>query len=336
MIETLPFSPSPALKTTRPRLGFLGVGWIGRNRMDAIVRSGLADIVAIADDSPEMASKAQALAPEAEIVRDFTRLDLDGIVIATPSALHAEQAAAALESGIAVFCQKPLGRNAAETRCVIETARAANRLLGVDLSYRFIPEIQAVHKAIDPDKIFAAELIFHNAYGPDKAWFYDWKLSGGGCVIDLGIHLVDLALWMLGSPGIANVSGRLFARGKPIRVRCQEVEDYAVARLDLDSGAVVQIGCSWKLHAGRDAIISGSFYGAGGGAAFYNVDGSFYKFVAEKFTGTHRESLAATDEEWGGRAAVDWVRRLAISPRYDPGIEGLITVAETLDAIYDA
>ncbi len=273
MIDTLPVPPPPALKTNRPRLGFLGVGWIGRNRMDAIARSGLAEIVAIADDSPQMAAAAQSLAPEAEIVRGFAGLDLDGVVIATPSALHAEQAAAALESGIAVFCQKPLGRTAAETRYVVDTARAANRLLAVDLSYRFVTEIQAVRDAIDPAKIFAAELVFHNAYGPDKAWFYDWKLSGGGCVIDLGIHLVDLALWILRSPKVSKVSAGLFARGKPIHGRCHEVEDYAVARLDLASGAAVQISCSWKLHAGRDAIISGSFYGTDGGAAFHNIEG---------------------------------------------------------------
>ena len=328
----------------KPRLGFLGVGWIGRNRMEAIARSGLAEIVAIADESAEMVAKARGIAPGAEAVRDFRGMDLDGVVIATPSALHAQQAAAALESGAAVFCQKPLGRTGAETRYVIETARSANRLLGVDLSYRFITEIKAVRDAIKPDEIFAAELTFHNAYGPDKPWFYDRRLSGGGCVIDLGIHLVDLALWMLGSPKVTSISSRLFAQGKPIRGRLAEranvprnqVEDYAVARLDLDTGAAVQIGCSWKLHAGRDAIISGAFYGPNGGAAFHNVDGSFYRFSSERYSGTKRELLAATNEDWGGRAAVDWVRRLAVSPEYDREIEGLITVAETLDAIYEA
>jgi predicted dehydrogenase len=303
--------------------------------MEAIGRSGLAEIVAIADDSPEMAARAQNIAPDAEVVRDFRGLDLDGIVIATPSALHAEQAARALESGAAVFCQKPLGRTAAETRYVIDAARSADRLLAVDLSYRFISEIKAVKDAINPREIFAAELTFHNAYGPDKPWFYDWKLSGGGCVIDLGIHLVDLALWVLGDPKVSNISSSLFAHGKRIRGRCEQVEDYALARLDLESGAVVQINCSWKLHAGRDAIISGAFYGPNGGAAFHNVDGSFYKFSAERFAGTKRELLAATNEDWGGRAAIDWVRRLAINSGYDPEIEGLIAVAETLDAIYE-
>ena len=336
MTETLADPPIANIKTYRPRLGFLGVGWIGRKRMEAIAASGLADIVAVADEAPEMVAQARSIAPEAELVSDFRGLDLDGIVIATPSPLHAEQAAAALESGVAVFCQKPLGRSAAETRQVIEAARSANRLLEVDLSYRFVTEIQAVRDAIKPDEIFAAELTFHNAYGPDKAWFYDWKLSGGGCVIDLGIHLVDLALWMLGAPKITDVSGRLFEKGKPISGRCQQVEDYGIARLDLSSGAVVQMACSWRLHAGQDAIISGAFYGLNGGAAFRNMDGSFYKFAAERYTGTKRELLAATNEDWGGRAAVDWVRRLAISGDYDPEIEGLIPVAETLDAIYEA
>src|SRR5205085_415527 len=125
-------------------------------------------------------------------------LDLDGLVIATPSASHAVQARAALERGIAVFCQKPLARTAAETASVVEAARAANRLLGVDLSYRHteaMRHIGALARSGELGDIYAIDLVFHNAYGPDKAWFRDVKLSGGGCVIDLGTHLVDLALW---------------------------------------------------------------------------------------------------------------------------------------------
>src|SRR5207237_1211706 len=138
-------------------------------------------------------------------------------------------------------------------------------------------------------RVYAAELVFHNAYGPDKPWFYDSNLSGGGCVIDLGIHLVDLALWSFGWPEVVHVSSRLFSRGIPLNPTLspngregenkpdqRSVEDFATARIDLANGASVQISCSWKLPAGRDAIISGTFYGTDGGAAFYNIDGSFY------------------------------------------------------------
>lgn len=326
---------------SRPKLGFLGVGWIGKNRLEAIAASGLAEITAIADASPELAEQAARTFPRAAVLAsldDLVEVGVDGIVIATPSALHAEQAVAALERGMAIFCQKPLGRTAAETRRVVDAARAADRLLGVDLSYRFISGARKIHELCRNGEfgdIFAVDLIFHNAYGPDKAWFYDWKLSGGGCVIDLGIHLLDLALWNLNFPRIVNVTSRLFAQGNPIRGRCNSVEDFALARLDLDCGATIKLACSWKLPVGCDAVISASFYGTKGGASFHNVDGSFYDFTAYQFHGTRREKLASPPEPWGGRAAVDWVRRLANGEGFSQEIASVIEVAAGLDAIYE-
>ena len=134
-----------------PRLGFLGVGWIGRNRLEVIAQSGLAEIAVISDTSPEMLQQSLALAPTAKTVSSYDELlsaDIDGVIIATPSAQHAEQSVRALEGGLPVFCQKPLGRNANETRSVVEAARKANRLLGIDLAYRFTMALQAIHSVI--------------------------------------------------------------------------------------------------------------------------------------------------------------------------------------------
>ena len=326
---------------SRPKLGFLGVGWIGRNRLEAIANSGLADVTAIADASPELAAQVARTFPQAAVLTsldDLMEVGVDGIVIATPSALHAEQAISALERGMAIFCQKPLGRTADETRRVVDAARAADRLLGVDLSYRFISGARRIHDLCqngELGEIFAIDLIFHNAYGPDKAWFYDWKLSGGGCVIDLGIHLLDLVLWNLNFPRVTNVTSRLFAQGNPIHGRGNAVEDYALARLDLENGATVKLACSWKLPVGCDAIISASFYGTKGGAALHNVDGSSYDFTAHRFDGAKREMLAGSPEVWGGRAAVDWAQRLANGEGFSREIEGVSRVAASLDAIYE-
>jgi predicted dehydrogenase len=341
LTEPCPPQFSEKEKTTIPRLGFLGVGWIGRNRMEAIAKSGIAEIAAIADASEELTTQVSRNFPETAVsdsLDDLLEVGLDGVVIATPSALHAEQAIAALERGVAVFCQKPLGRNAAETNRVIDAARAGDLLLGTDFSYRFISGVRKIHELCrngELGEIFSADLIFHNAYGPDKPWFYDWKLSGGGCVIDLGIHLVDLALWNFGFPRVANVTSRLFAQGNPIQGRCNEVEDYAIARIDLENGATIRLTCSWKLPVGCDAIISGSFYGTKGGAAFHNVDGSFYDFTAERFHGTKRETLACSPELWGGRAAIDWAQRLANGEKFNRDIESAGRVAEILDAVYE-
>lgn len=324
----------------RPKIGFLGVGWIGRHRMEAMLATGAVEAAAIADPSAEQLDAALALAPDAEPAAGLDELldrGLDGLVIATPSALHAEQAIAALERGVSVFCQKPLGRTVGEVEAVVEAARRGDRMLSVDLSYRFTEGMQRIRDLIREGAlgtVFAADLVFHNAYGPDKAWFYDRALSGGGCVMDLGVHLADLALWALDFAEVTSVTSSLFAAGAPLTSATDRVEDYAVATLELATGVVVRLACSWRLHAGCDAQISASFFGTEGGAELRNVGGSFYDFTAERHTGTQRESLAQPPDAWGGRGAADWARRLAAGERFDPGCERLVEVARVLDRIY--
>jgi len=302
-----------SVTATRPRLGFLGLGWIGRSRLDAIATAGVAEVAAVADP---------ALAGSIDTLDELLAEELDGVVIATPSAQHAEQAVAALERGLPVFCQKPLGRTAAEAQRVVEAARTADRLLTVDLSYRSAEAFRAAHDVVrsgELGQILAADLVFHNAYGPDKAWFYDPQLAGGGCLIDLGVHLVDLAVWMLDLDPV-DVRSRL--RGQP-------VEQLATAELDH-----VRLACSWNLHAGREAVIEASVYGSEGGVAVRNVDGSFYDFRCERLRGTETKVLVEPPDAWPGRAAVEWARRVAAGQRFDPAADEYVRVASILDRIY--
>ena len=330
----------PAVR--RPRLGFLGVGRIGQRRMSSILERGVAEAVAVADLSAQAASAAAGAAPGCRALSSLEALleeDLDGVVIATPSALHADQAVRALERGLAVFCEKPLGRDAGEARRVVEAARAADRLLRVDLSYRRVAGMDRIRDLVQEGalgKIFAVHLTFHNAYGPDRPWFYDVRLSGGGCLIDLGIHLVDLALWTLGFPAVDSVSASLCSAGRRASGRGEEAEDYAAAQLELSGGTVVQLACSWRLPAGQDCQIEAAFYGSRGGAALRNLRGSFQDFLVERFQGTRRELLAGPPDAWGGRAAVDFAEALSAGSLYDPEVETVATVQGVLDRIYEA
>jgi predicted dehydrogenase len=327
---------------TRPRLGFLGVGWIGRHRLSAIQQAGVAEIAAIADANSEAVSETAQSAPDAANASDLASLlsmDLDALVIATPSAQHAEQAIAALDRGLAVFCQKPLGRNASEVRRVLDAAQRADRLLGVDLSYRSIPGMVRIRDLVQRGElgtVYAINLVFHNAYGPDKPWFYQRNLSGGGCLLDLGIHLVDLALWTLGFPHVERVTGKLLTGGRTTAIDADEVEDYAAAQLELSGGEVLQLACSWRLPAGCDAVISAEFYGTKGGAALRNVRGSFFDFEAFHFQATSRRLLSSASDQWFGKAAVEWAAALEHNPRFDPEALHLAGVADTLDRIYTA
>ena len=338
---------SPAKQIERgsdkPRLGFVGLGWIGRNRLASVMEAGIAEIAAVHDSQTDAAAEAQKLSPDAVLFSSFDELlrhDLDGVVIATPNRYHVQQAIAALEQGIPVFCQKPLGRNAFETRRIVETARNAGCLLAVDLSYRAIPAMQTVSRLVESGalgEVFAVDAKFHNGYGPDKPWFYDYSLSGGGCVLDLGPHLLDLALQPLGFPRIAGVQSSLFAGGKLINEGSQEIEDYAVATIETADDTVINLSCCWNLQIGRDANIEIAFYGTEGGAALRNVNGSFYDFVAERFDRTRTETLSSPEDskwQWGGLMTIEWIKQLASDGGFDPAAERFVEIAEVIDMIY--
>ncbi len=185
----------------------------------------------------------------------------------------------------------------------------------------------------DVGPVFAAELVFHNAYGPDKPWFRDLEQAGGGCLMDLGTHLLDLALWCLGEPAVLRLKSRLFARGERLSPPLAEVDDYAALDLDLAGGTHLTLTCSWNLHAGRDAIIEARFFGTRGAFALRNVNGSYYDFLVERMTGTATETVAGYPDAWGGRALLAWVAALADGAGFEDR-QGLIEVPRLLDLAY--
>jgi predicted dehydrogenase len=311
-----------------------------------VAAAGEADIVCITDPSSECAARALKVLRESEspiiahAVDSFDAMlleDIDGVVIATPSGMHASQTLAAVERGRAVFCQKPLARTAQETALALGAARTRDRLLDVDFCYRTVagvPRMLELARQGAIGEIFAADLVFHNAYGPDKPWFYDLAQSGGGCVMDLGIHLVDLLLLVLDYAPLEAVRSRLYAGGKLLARPIRELEDHALAELEFASGATARLACSWRLSAGQDAVIEASFYGTRGSLLLRNVGGSFYDFTVEHCEGTRRRTLAAGPDEWGGRAVNTWVRRLGIASGFDPAALRLKDVSAVIDAIY--
>jgi predicted dehydrogenase len=320
------------------RLGFLGLGWIGRKRLDAIADLPEIEIAAIADSDVERVAAAREQYHNAVAVADVNALidsDLDGIVIATPNGCHAEQAVACLKSGVAVFCQKPLATHFADAERVVIAAQRANRLLGVDLCYRYVDGMSELRHRIASGQlgtIAAIDLTFHNAYGPDKRWCLDRELAGGGCLLDLGVHLLDLSSWLQGNPSMQLTSRHLFRQGKTLAAG--ELEDLAFAEFSQHDGALVRIACSWHAHAGRDAIIGMRILGSEGGAEWRNVDGSFYDFELEVFRGTSREKLGGYPDAWGDRALRAWIQQLAQDRSYDSRAAEYLGTAQLIDAVY--
>ena len=327
----------------KPRLAFVGLGWIGAMRLEALAGAGAAEIVALCDASPgRLESTARGQAGVAcfqevdELLAKAGDLRLDGVVIATPNAFHFPQTVAALDRGLAVFCQKPLALDAGQARAMVDAARRADRRLGVDYSYRFTDGARCLRDAIASGalgRVYFLDTVFHNAYGPDKAWAHDPRLAGGGALMDLGVHLIDLACWLLGDPPVAQVRGGVFRQGE--RLSGVGMDDFASARIDLGQGdAVASLAVSWNAHAGRDCVIRAAVFGTAGGAEFRNVGGSFYDFELERFAGRTGEVVVRESRDWLGRAILDWARRLAEANRFDSEIERSVRVSEVVDAIY--
>ncbi|MEX0721654.1 MAG: Gfo/Idh/MocA family oxidoreductase [Balneolaceae bacterium] len=326
----------------KPKLGFVGMGWIGKSRLKAIQAQSDCDIFSAIDPDTSAFEELKEENPGIQThssLQEMLLSDVDGIVIASPSALHAKQCIKALNSGKAVFCQKPLGRNKQETQAVVEAAQANNLLLKVDFSYRYTAAVQQLKKVLESGElghIYGANLVFHNAYGPDKEWYVNPDLSGGGCLMDLGIHLVDLLFWLFDDPTFNNHQSQYFYKGKPDFNPKKNVEDYATAQFVMDDETAIQLSCSWFLPAGKDAIIEAAFYGENGGISFKNINGSFYDFTTERYFGTKTETLVSPPDNWEGKAAVKWSEELCEGKTFDEEAFNYVKVAQEIETLYQS
>jgi predicted dehydrogenase len=203
----------------------------------------------------------------------------------------------------------------------------------VDLSYRGTSALREMRRlAPEIGRVYAADLVFHNAYGPSEAWARDRAASGGGCLIDLGIHLVDALLWVLASPPIEAVHGARWSRGVRLGPDDDVNEDHAVATITLGDGATARVACSWWLPAGQPAEIAVDLWGTDGALRLRNVGGSFYDFALARCRGASPEVIVSPPDDWGGRQLLAWVERLSLGASYDPSVEDQLRVAEILDA----
>jgi predicted dehydrogenase len=322
-----------SMTAARTRLGFVGLGWIGHQRLDALAHDATVDVVACVDTDAALAERVASGFTRAEAfddLQDCLALDLDGLVIATPTGLHESQTLAALDRGLAVFCQKPLAADAAGVGRIITRAATVNRLLGVDFCYRCVAGMRHLREQLRArayGEILAIDLTFHNAYAPSSNWAREPRLAGGGCLLDLGIHLLDLLVWLQDFPTLIVEQARLFSQGRGI-------EELAVAQLRQKDGACVRLACSWNAHLGQGAEIEVSFRGTRGGARWHNLRGSFHEFEMTEHTGDHREVVASGPDDWHARALRHWAAELAGSKEFNVDALGYAASAELVEAIY--
>lgn len=256
-------------------LGFAGVGWLGESLIKALPATSRLRLAAVQDADAalavDVAGRYASPWQGTELQALLRAPGVDAVVICTPNVFHVPQACAALEAGRHVLVQKPLATTSAGARQVLAVARQAERLLFVDYSYRLLETTAALRQAVGRlGPIQAVRGVFHNVYGPGKGWFFDPRLSGGGALVDLGVHLLDLAVSVLGPRDVALEQADLrFASG-------HAVEDAAHLRLRLGD-TPMDLAVGWNADRPLTEIalqVSGEM----GVARWENVDGSFFRF----------------------------------------------------------
>ncbi len=274
------------MQMSQLRVGIVGAGSIARARHIPLFQAHpKAAVVAISDVSQAALDLTTA---EFNIPFGYTdynemfeKENLDAISICTPNKFHAPVAIAALQKGLHVLCEKPMALNAAEGREMTRVARETGKTLAIAYRYRWQAGAQAAKRVIDAGELGEIYMIRIAALRrrgiPSWGVFTNREMQGGGALVDFGVHLLDLALWLAGSPRPVEVSGTTSQRlGSKPGVNSFgpwdhehfEVEDQAAAFVRLEGGKALQLEVSWALNIpeSREAI---SLSGTEGGLDVY-------------------------------------------------------------------
>ncbi len=274
------------------RAGVIGLG-MGRNHIDGYRSHAAVEVAAIADTD---AGRLAAVGGETGIAGRYTcaiemlrREKLDVVSIVTPNTFHKPLTLAALKAGCHVLCEKPMAMNALEAKEMLTASRRAKKRLMINFSYRFSDQSWALKKQVESGilgDIYFGRTSWHRRRGIPGfgGWFGTKALSGGGPLIDLGVHRLDLALWLMGYPRPAWVLGRTSNRLGSARAAQEgklfDVEDLAVGMITFKNGAALEVEASWAANIGEAELMETRLFGTEGGLVQRNCNGG-YAFEAE-------------------------------------------------------
>jgi predicted dehydrogenase len=269
----------------RLKVGIIGLGGIANTHVLGWQTSPHTEVVAGSDIRPEVFDTWKQKYGVTRFYEDFKDLladpDVDIIDICSPNMFHTEQAIAALNAGKHVICEKPLAPAPADIRKMIDARNKAGKLLMTAQHFRFRGVSQSAKAEIDTgvlgDVYHARAWMLRRCLLPNGATFVHKSRSGGGPTIDIGVHILDLTLWLMGHPKPVAVSGVAKAAlahhegaftmwGRSRVMEGVDVEDFAAAFVRFENGATLILEVSWLLHhntPGEEAKVW--LYGSEGG-----------------------------------------------------------------------
>jgi predicted dehydrogenase len=245
------------------RIGIVGLGTMGMHHADRLMTAD-AEIVAGADVAAD-ARSAFADRFDASTYEDHAamyEIDLNGVIITVPNALHESVAVTALDEGVHTLVEKPLAHNVESAERIAEAASDADSFCTVGFVMRYynaVCELLALRDRGEFGEITHVEARYvrrHNR--PTRGWFIDADLAGGGALVDIGVHVLDLALTILDFPDIDGIYGQTR------KAAGCDVEDSVSALIRCGDGATINLEAAWVSNgpAAREIVVRGTEGGA--------------------------------------------------------------------------
>jgi len=265
-------------------VGIIGTGGIATNQhMPALAKQPDVKILAVADVNEVAAKQAAERFEVKHVFSDYKKLlemdEIDAVHVCTPNIMHMPPTIDAFKAGKHVMVEKPIGRNSTEGAKMVEAARATKRKFMVAQNMRFDSGSQCLKRFIDAGDL--GEIYFARVWAlrrrgvPSWGVFTDKEKQGGGPLIDIGVHVLDLTLFLMGHPKPISASGQAFTKigntpghigvWGPWDYKNYTVEDYAAGFVRLDDGRSLVIESSFAANIAEDKFTS-ALLGAKGGA----------------------------------------------------------------------
>jgi len=250
------------------RAGIIGCGGIANAKhLPAMKKSGLYEIAAFCDVITESAEQARKDfgTTDAKVFADYKELvleELDVVYVTTPNRSHAEISIAAMEAGKHVMCEKPMAKTSQEAQKMLETAKRTHRILNIAYQNRYRPDAAYLKKMCQKEEL--GEIYFARAHAlrrravPTWGVFLNEEEQGGGPLIDIGTHALDLTLWMMDNYEPQSVTGATFRKLADQKDQGNvfgdwdpqefKVEDSAFGFIRMKNGAIIELESSWALN----------------------------------------------------------------------------------------
>ena len=232
----------------KKKFGIVGFGKMGLLHGALVSAKEDTELKAICDKVLFVRKAFKSVIPNVAFYSDYKKMiskeNLDAIIITTPTFNHLEVAEYAMERGLAVFCEKPLAMNGKDAERLASLADKNSIPTLVGFSNRFFPTIAEGKKLIEQNiiggiKKIDAKMYIGDVFEENNGWRYDPKLSGGGCLIDFGIHMIDLLYWYFGEIESVKASAK--------KLYSKNVEDEVTATVFFQNGLTSSFHTSWSM-----------------------------------------------------------------------------------------